>query len=85
MIIIINVYPAIFIISLKRCEDLQERADWLKHFPGDTHPSLFPHRYTLSMTYPPHHYRTSSDTISFWKQEIMISPYHRLSSLHTHL
>jgi hypothetical protein len=32
---ILNMFPAIFIISLKRCEDLQLRMDWLKHFPGN--------------------------------------------------
>jgi Ion transport protein len=28
-------FPAIFIISLKRCEDTQRRLEWLAHFPGD--------------------------------------------------
>jgi hypothetical protein len=32
---ILNMFPAIFIISLKRCEDLQLRMDWLKYFPGN--------------------------------------------------
>ena len=45
--------PAIFIISLKRCEDLQERADWLKYFPGTCsryYPLLPP---TISMILTP--------------------------------
>lgn len=32
---ILNMFPAIFIISLKRCEDAQLRLDWLAHYPGD--------------------------------------------------
>lgn len=32
---ILNMFPAIFIISLKRCEDTQKRLDWLAQFPGD--------------------------------------------------
>ena len=32
---LLNMFPAIFIISLKRCEDVQLRLDWLAHYPGD--------------------------------------------------
>jgi Ion transport protein len=32
---ILNMFPAIFIISLKRREETQRRLDWLAHFPGN--------------------------------------------------